>query len=72
MAEGFELPHQATGAVLGVVARGDPVGSKVVVVDLVLDDVPVGDDQIVADRAGGLGAPTTATKLGVARGEVGV
>lgn len=55
VAEGFELSHQSAGAVFGVVAGGDPVGAKVVVVDLVLDDVPVGDDQVVADRAGGLG-----------------
>ena len=66
MAEGFELAHQTAGAVFGIVAGGDPVGPQVVVVDLVLDDVPVGDDQVVADRAGGLGPATAAAQLGVA------
>jgi hypothetical protein len=53
--------------VLGVVAGGDLVGSEVVVVGVELDDVPVGhDDEIVTNRAGGLGSTAASAELAVA------
>ncbi len=51
VAERFELALQSAGAVFGRVALVLPVGSEVAVADLVADDVVVGDEQVVADRA---------------------
>jgi hypothetical protein len=54
---GFEFADQAAGAEFEVFAGGDPVGAEVVVVDVELDDLPVGADQVVTDCAGGFGPP---------------
>ena len=51
VAERVELALQSAGAVFGRVALVLPVGSEVAVADLVADDVVVGDEQVVADRA---------------------
>ena len=51
VAEGFELALESAGAVCGRVALVLPVGSEIAVADVVADDVVVGDEQVVADRA---------------------
>lgn len=51
VAERFELSLEAAGSVLNRVAFALPVGSEVSGWDLVADDVVVGDEQVVADRA---------------------
>lgn len=71
-AERFELALQPTGAVLDGVALALPVGSEVAEGDLVANDVVVGDEQVVADRADRFLFAATPTELGVVRGEVGL
>jgi hypothetical protein len=72
VAEGLELALEAAGAVLGRVALALPVGAEVSVWDLVADDVVVGDEEVVADRADGFRFAASAAELRVVRGEVGV
>ena len=48
MAELFELVDQSAGAVFGGAAALHPVGAEVGVVDLVVNHVAVGDQQIMA------------------------
>ena len=57
MAELFELVDQAAGAVFGGAAALGPVRAEVGVVDLVVHDVPVGDQQVVAGAPMALGRP---------------
>jgi hypothetical protein len=72
VAEGLELALEAAGAVLGRVALALPVWAQVSVWDVVADDVIVGDEKIVADRAYGFRFAASAAQLGVVRGEIGV
>jgi len=51
VAEGFELALEPSGAVLGAVALALPVGSEFLEWDFVSDDVVVGDEQVVPERA---------------------
>ena len=51
----FQLAHESTGALFGGAAALDPVRAEVDVVDLVVHDVPVGDQQVVAGGADGFG-----------------
>ena len=55
MAELFELVHESAGALFGGAAALGPVGAEVGVVDLVVHDVPVGDQQVVTGGADGFG-----------------
>ena len=57
VAERFELAPEPAGAVFGGVALALPVGSELSEWDLVADDVVVGDEDVVADRADRLGSP---------------
>jgi hypothetical protein len=66
------LLGEAAGAVLGRVALALPVGAELPVWDVVADDVVVGDEEIVADRADGFRFAASAAQLGVVRGEAGV
>ena len=72
VAECFELALEAAGAVLDGVPHALPVGSEVAIRDPVADDVVVGDQQVVADRADCLGFAAAAAELCVVSGEVGV
>ena len=71
VAECFELALEAAGAVLDGVALALPVGSEVAVWDLVADDVVVGHEQVVADRADRFGLAAPSAELREVRGEVG-
>ena len=71
VAERFELALEAAGAVLGRVALALPVGAELAVWDLVADDVVVGDEQVVADRADRFGLAAPSAELGEVSGEVG-
>ena len=51
VAERFELSLESARAVFDGVALALPVGSEVAVRDLVANDVVVGHEQVVADRA---------------------
>ena len=57
VAERFELALEPGGAMLDGVAPALPVGSELSEWDLVADDVVVGDEDVVADRADRLGSP---------------
>ena len=57
MAQSLELVHEPAGAVFGGAPTLGPVRAEVGVVDLVVHDVPVGDQQVVAGGADGLGKP---------------
>lgn len=57
MAELFELMDEVLGAVLGGAAPLCPVRAELGVVNIVVDDVPVGDEQVVAGSADGCGRP---------------
>ena len=59
VAERFELALESAGAMFGRVTLALPVGSELSERDLVADDVVVGDEEVVADRADrfGLTAP---------------
>ena len=72
VAELFELVDESAGAVFGGAAALGRVRAEVGVVDLVVHDVPVGDQQVVAGGADGLGQAAAAADVGVVRGEVGV
>jgi hypothetical protein len=72
VAECFELVLEASRAMLDRVALPLPVGAEVVIWDLVADDVVVGNEQVVPDRADRFLFTTTAAELGEVRGEVGV
>jgi hypothetical protein len=51
VAERFQLALQTASAVLDRVALALPVGSELAEWDLVADDVVVGDQDVVTDRA---------------------
>jgi hypothetical protein len=51
VAQRFELALESAGAVFGRVALALSVGSEFPERDLVADDVVVGDEEVVADRA---------------------
>jgi len=68
VAEGFELALQAASAVLDRVALALPFRAEIAVRDLVADDVVVGHEQVVADRADRLLLAVAASELGVVRG----
>src|SRR6266508_3280340 len=72
VAERFELFDEAAGAVFGRVAAGEPVGAELAVGDLVVDDVVVGDQDVVAGGADCFGVAAAAADLPVVGGEVGV
>jgi hypothetical protein len=67
VAERFELALESAGPVLDRVAPALPVRSEL----LVADDVVVGDEDVVADRADRFGLTTPSAELGVMDGEVG-
>jgi hypothetical protein len=69
--ECFELALEPAGAVLGGVAPALPVGSELSERDLVADDVVVGDEQVVADRADRFGLTAPSSQLGEVSSEVG-
>ena len=71
VAKCFELSLESAGAVFGRVALALPVRSEVAVWDLVADDVVVGDEQVVADRADRFRFTTPTAELGEVRREVG-
>jgi hypothetical protein len=68
VAELFELVDESARAVFGGAPAVGPVGSEVGVVDLVVDDVPVGDQEVVAGGADGLALATAAADVGVVGG----
>ena len=72
VAKCFELSLESAGAVFGRVALALPVRSEVAVWDLVADDVVVGDEQVVADRADRFLLAAAASELREVRGEVGL
>ena len=72
VAERFELALESAGAVLDGVALALPVGSELAEWDLVADDVVVGDEQVVADRADRFGLAAAAAELREVRGHVGL
>jgi hypothetical protein len=72
VAERFELSLEAAGSVFDGVALALPVGSEVSVWDLVADDVEVGHEQVVADRADRFGFTAPSAELREVRGEVGL
>ena len=55
----------------GRVALALPVRAEFSEWDLVADDVVVGDEEVVADRADGFGLAAPSAQLGVVGGEVG-
>ena len=71
VAERFELALEAAGAVLDRVALALPVGTELSEWDLVADDVVVGDEQVVADRADRFGLTAPSAELREVRSEVG-
>jgi hypothetical protein len=71
VAERFELALEAAGSVLDGVALALPVRTELPEWDLVADDVVVGDEQVVADRADRLGLAAPSAKLREVSGEVG-
>jgi hypothetical protein len=72
VAELLELVDESAGAVFGGAVALCPVRPEVGVVDLVVDDVPVGDEYVVAGGADGFVQVPAATDVGVVGGEVGV
>src|SRR5215212_5381967 len=72
VAERFELALESAGAVLGGVALALPVGAEFSEGDSVADDVVVGDEDVVAQRADRLGLATAPAQLREVGGEVGV
>jgi hypothetical protein len=58
VAERFELSLESASTVFDGVALALPVGSEVSVWDLVADDMEVGHEQVVADRADCFGLTT--------------
>ena len=71
VAECFELALEPLGAVFDGVAPALPVWAEVSVWDLVADDVVVGDEQVVTDRADCFRFAASAAQLCEVRGEVG-
>ena len=71
VAECLELALEPLGAVLDGVAPVLPVRTELSEWDLVADDVVVGDEQVVADRADRFGLTTPSTELREVSGEVG-
>ena len=71
-AERLELALQASSAVLDRVTLALPVRPEVAVRDLVADDVVVGHEQVVPDRADRLLLAAAASELREVRGEVGL
>ena len=65
VAELFELVDEASGAVFGGAVALCPVWAELCVVDLVVDDMPVGDEQSVASGADGFGYASATTDVGV-------
>jgi len=63
---------QPLGAVLDRVPLALPVRAEVAVGDLVADDVVVGDEQVVTDRADRFLFAAASTELSEVRGEVGL
>jgi hypothetical protein len=64
----FELVDRSAGAVFGGAAALRAVRAEVAVVDLVVHDVPVGDQQVVARGADRLGRAAAAADVGVVCG----
>ena len=71
VAECFELALEPLGAVLDGVAPALPVGTELSEWDLVADDVVVGHQEVVADRADRFGLTTPSTELREVGSEVG-
>ena len=71
VSEGLELGDEFPGVLLLAGAAAGPVGAGLLVVEVVVDDVPVGDEDVVAGGADRFGQPTSAADLGVMRGQVG-
>ena len=67
----FELVDKSAGALLGGASALGPVRAEVGVVDVVVHDVPVSDQEIVAGGADGFERAAAAADVGVVRGEVG-
>ena len=67
-----ELALQPLRAVLDRVALALPVRPEVAVGNLVADDVVVGDQEVVADRADRFGFAAASAELREVRGEVGL
>ena len=72
VAERFELALRGGGRGARRSSACVPVGAELAVGDLVADDVVVGDQEVVADRADRFGFAAAAAELRVVRGEVGV
>src|SRR6266508_945964 len=71
VAEFFELALESAGAMFGRVTLALPVWSELSERDLVADDVVVGDEEVVADRADRFGLTASSAQLGVVGSEVG-
>src|SRR5947209_2520185 len=69
--EGFGMALEAPGAVFGRVALALPVRAEFAEWDLVADDVVVGDEEVVADRADRFRFAASAAQLCEVGGEVG-
>jgi hypothetical protein len=69
--EGFELVNESADSMFGGVPSSGPVGAEVGVVNVVVDDVPVGDEQVVPGRADRLVRTSSAADAGVVRSQVG-
>src|SRR3954468_11342176 len=63
VAERFKLALEAAGAMFGRVALALPVRSELSERDLVTNDVVVGDEEVVADRADRLGLTAPSPEL---------
>ena len=64
VAERFELALESAGAMFGRVTLALPVGAELTERDLVADDVVVGDEEVVTDRADRLGLTAASAQLG--------
>ena len=71
VAERFELALEAAGAMFGRVALALPVGSELSEGDLVADDVVVGDEEVVPDRADRFGLTAPSAQRREVGGEIG-
>src|SRR5215218_5690835 len=71
VAERLELALQPAGAMLDRVALVLPVGAELSERHSVADDVVVGDEDVVADRADRFGLAASCAQLGEVGGEVG-
>jgi hypothetical protein len=71
VAERFELALESAGAMFGRIALALPVGSELSERDLVADDVVVGDQEVVTDRADRLGLTAPSAELREVGGEIG-